>query len=256
MKSHNSTRKAVGKITSTSLSGLIGLLFSFGLSLTLNAQDSATSTVLDRYGNLDVERTGPTIDAELGRKMLRRGNTYLNLERYDEAIEEYRKAISADPNLAEAFRNLANIHLSREDFASAKPMLARFIALQTDVSAALIAAVQTLGQLERNDRNYSAAIEYDLRAIALLPNDDSQVHIMANTYNNAGDQEKAIAIYEAAADVQPNNAFFHRSLGRILENQGELQRALDAYRRAAETDPDSSFYADLVAGLEQRLSRI
>lgn len=225
------------------------------LSTTVPAQDSATGNVLDRYGNLDVERTSHTIDAELGRKMLRRGNTYLNLERYDEAIEEYRRALSADPNLAEALRNLANIFLYQEDFRAAKPLLARFIKLQTEASASLIAAVQTLGQLERDDENFDTAIEYDLRAIELVPTDDSQIHIMANTYNNAGDQEKALAIYQAATRAQPNNAFFYRSMGRILEGQGELELALDAYRQAAATDPDSTFYSDLVTSLEQRISR-
>jgi len=232
------------------------LALSLASSLTTNAwgQDSAASNVLERYGNLDVERTGPTIDADLGRKMLRRGNTYLNLERYDEAIEEYRRALSADPNLAEAMRNLANIYLFQEDYSAAKPLLARFIRLQTQASAALIAAVQTLGQLERNDENFEVAIDYDLRAIELVPTDDSQVHIMANTYNNAGDQEKALAIYRAATRAQPNNAFFYRSMGRILEDQGELAQALDAYRQAAATDPDSTFYANLVESLEKRVS--
>ena len=219
------------------------------------AQDSAASSVLDRYGTLDLERTGPTIDAELALKMLRRGNTYLNLERYDEAIEEYRRALSADPNLAEALRNLANIYLFQEDFTAAKPLLARFIALQSQPSASLIAAVQTLGQLERNDGNFETALEYDLRAIALVPDDDSQVHIMANTYNNAGESDKAIAIYEAATRAQPGNAFFYRSLGRILENQGNLEQALHAYQQAATIDPDSSFYADLAEALEKRINR-
>lgn len=219
------------------------------------AQDSATGNILERYGNLDVERSGATIDTELARKMLRRGNTYLNLERYEEAIEEYRKAISADPNLQEALRNLANIYLFLDRGQQAKPLLARFIALQETTSASLIAAVQTLGQLERDAGNFDAAIDYDLRAIRLSPNDDSQIHIMANTYNNAGAADKAIQIYQAATEAQPGNAFFHRSLGRILEQQGHLAEALDAYRAAASLDPESDFYPQLVEGLEQRLAR-
>lgn len=250
MNSHNSQslRHLLLQIPTTFLLVLF-------LTASVWGQDSATGNVLNRYGNLDVERTGPTIDAELGRKMLRRGNTYLNLERYDEAIEEYRRALSADPNLAEAVRNLANIYLFQEDFDAAKPLLARFITLQTEASASLIAAVQTLGQLERDDENFDTAIEYDLRAIELVPTDDSQVHIMANTYNNAGAKEKALAIYQAGTRAQPNNAFFYRSMGRILESQGELEQALDAYRQAAATDPDSTFYSDLVDSLEQRVSR-
>ena len=84
---------------------------SFSLSATpALAQDTATSNLLDRYSGLEITREGPTIDAELAQKMFRRGNTYSNLQRYEEAIEEYRKAISADPNFANAIRNLANIY--------------------------------------------------------------------------------------------------------------------------------------------------
>lgn len=221
----------------------------------VSAQNSATGTVLERYGNLNVQRSGATIDAELARKMLRRGNTYSNLQRYDEAIEEYRKAISADPNLAEALRNLANIYLYQERYTEAKPLLAQFIALQQQTSAALIAAVQTLGQLEREDDNFAAAIDYDLRAIALVPEDDSQVHIMANTYNNAGETDFAIRVYRAAVEAQPDNAFFYRSLGRLLEQQGDDEQALNAYRQASSKDPESDFYANLVDSLERRLQR-
>ena len=230
---------------------LLGLLTASSVS----AQNNATGDLLERYGNLDVERAGATIDAELARKMLRRGNTYSNLQRYEEAIEEYRKAISADPNLAEALRNLANLYYFLERYDETKPLLARFIALQDQPSAALIAAVQTLGQLHRQDGEYDAALPYDLRAIALVPEDDSQVHVMANTYNNAGDADKAIAVYRAAIEVQPDNAFFHRSLGRILESEGHLEQALAAYREARDRDPESSFYADLVDALERRLHR-
>jgi tetratricopeptide (TPR) repeat protein len=160
------------------------------------AQIDGAASVLQRYGNLDIERTGPTIDAELGQKYLRRGNTYSNLERFEEAIDEYKKAISADPSLADALRNLANTYYYLERFDEAKPLLARFIRLQTTTTASLIAAVTTLGELERADGNYAASIAYDLHAIELDSDNDSQVHIMANTYNNAGEADKAIAVYQ------------------------------------------------------------
>lgn len=218
------------------------------------AQDGAAS-VLQRYGNLDVERTGPTIDAELAQKYLRRGNTYSNLERFEEAIDEYRKAISADPSLSDAIRNLANTYYYLERYDEAKPLLARFIRLQSTTTASLIAAVTTLGELERRDENYQAAIEYDLRAIELDADNDSQVHIMANTYNNAGEADMAIAIYRKAVEVMPGNAFFDRSLGRILEQEGRIAEALAAYESASEKNPDSDFYSNLVESLRARLQR-
>ncbi|MDA1370189.1 MAG: tetratricopeptide repeat protein [Proteobacteria bacterium] len=225
------------------------------LSGSAYTQDSAASNLLDRYGGLDIERVGPTIDRDLAEKMFRRGNTYSNLQRYEEAVAEYRKAISADPNYVEAIRNLANTYYFLERYDEAKPLLTRFIELQTAISASLIAAVSTLATLERQSGNYAVSIDYDLRAIELDPLNDSQVHIMANTYNNAGDAEKAIKVYRAAIEIMPANAFFNRSLGRILEQEGRLDEALLAYESAADKDPESEFYANLVDSTRRRLGR-
>lgn len=235
------------------LSISIASLAILALSTASIAQDDGPASVLQRYGNLDIERTGPTIDAELGQKYLRRGNTYSNLERFEEAIDEYRKAISADPNLADAIRNLANTYYYLERFNEAKPLLARFIRLQTTTTASLIAAVTTLGELERSDGNYEESITYDLQAIELDSDNDSQVHIMANTYNNAGEADKAIAIYQKAVEVMPDNAFFDRSLGRILEQENRIEDALQAYESAAAKNPDSDFYSKLVESTRSRL---
>jgi len=232
--------------------GISQLLFCASISY---AQNDGAASVLERYGNLDVERTGPTIDAELAQKYYRRGNTYSNLERYEEAIAEYRKSISADPNSSDAIRNLANTYYFLEMYSEAKPLLARFINLQTSITAALIAAVSTLGELERIDGNYAGSIEYDLRAIELDPLNDSQVHIMANTYNNAGEPDKAISIYRTAIEIMPNNGFLDRSMGRILEQENRLEDALLAYESAAQKNPDSDFYTNLVESTRTRLNR-
>lgn len=199
--------------------------------------------------------TGAAVDTELAARMFRRGNVYSNLERYEEAIEEYRKAIAADPNFVEAIRNLANIHYFLERNDEARPLLARYIELQTEVTAGLIAAVSTLGELERAAGDFEAALPYDLRAIELDRGNDSQVHVMANTYNNGGDADKAIEVYRAAIEAMPENAFFDRSLGRILEQENRLDEALAAYESAMAKDPDSEFYADLVEATRRRLDR-
>lgn len=230
------------------------ILYTTALLLSGNSSAQNSAAIMERYNNLGLIPDGPTVDAELGQKMLRRGNTYSNLQRYDEAVAEYRKAIAADPSLAEAFRNLANVYYFLERYEEAKPVLARYIDLQSQPSAALLAAVQTLGELERQDGNFDTAIEYDLRAIALDSDNDSQVHIMANTYNNAGHADKAILVYQTAIDVMPGNAFFDRSLGRILQAEGRLHEALAAYQSAAAKDPDSEFYANLAKSLEQQLN--
>ena len=196
----------------------------------------------------------PTIDAELAQRLFRRGNTYSNLERYDEAIDEYKQAMVADPNFGDAIRNLANTYYFLQRYQEAKPLLARYIAMTSEPTAALIASISTLGNLERQDGNYDVSLGYDLRSIEFDPNNDSQVHIMGNTYNNAGHTDKAIQIYRAGITAQPENAFFYRTLGRFLEQENRLEEALAEYEAAAEKNPDSDFYENLVETTRARLT--
>ncbi|MDP2283806.1 MAG: tetratricopeptide repeat protein, partial [Pseudohongiella sp.] len=159
------------------------------------------------------------------------------------------------PNLADAYRNLANIFLSKERFNEAITMLARFIALQSDErSTPLVASLKTIGELLRRAERFQESIDYDIRAIAADPRDESQIHIMANRYDNAGDSDKAIRIYEQATISIPDNAFMNRNLGRLLEREGRLQDALVQYQRAAETDPSAQYYRELVQNIEARLA--
>ncbi len=64
---------------------------------------------------------------------------------------------------------------------------------------------------------------------------------MASTYNNNGYTDMAIRIYQAGIRAMPGNAFFDRSLGRILKQEGRLEEALSTYGSAATKDPNSSF---------------
>ena len=50
------------------------------------------------------QQTAATVDVELGQRHYRRGNTYNNLQRFDEAIAEYQLSITADPSFADSFR--------------------------------------------------------------------------------------------------------------------------------------------------------
>ncbi len=234
----------------------LGMVLAAGTVNVTAQSGSAASDTINRYGGLNVERAGDTIDAELGQTHYRRGNTYSNLERYDEAIAEYQLAVTADANFADSYRNLANIYYFQKRYDDAIPMLARFIALQEQQgpTAGLIASLNTLGQLLRDAGRFEEAMDVDLRAIQYDPENTSQMFVMGNTYYNAGRAEDAIRIYEQALTVKPNDAFIHRTLGRIYEEENRLDDALAQYRAAAELDTSSQFYKDLVSGLEARIA--
>lgn len=204
---------------------------------------------------LQAQQTSGVVDRELGQRHYRRGNTYNNLERFDEAITEYQLSVTADPEFADAYRNLANILYFQKRHVEAIPMFQRFIALQNEPSAGLIAALNTLGQLLRDERRFEEALPVDLQAIEQDPKNASQIYVMGNTYFNAGFADEAAQIFEQALRVMPDDAYLHRSLGRMYEDMGRLEEALAQYRAAAAIDTDSDFYQDLVSTLEARLAR-
>lgn len=238
----------------TSVVALVAGLLIIG-PLSAQPADAFLQQVLSRYAG--ATRNAPVVDAELAQRLFRRGNTYSNLERYEQAIEEFEASIVADPTFAEAYRNLANTFYFLERYSEAKPHFARYIwlTLEEEPNTAIRAAVRTLGDLERQDGNFEEAIALDLRSIALEPDNDSMIHIMGNTYNNAGDTDKAIRIYQAGIAAQPDNAYFYRTVGRFLEQEGRLEEALAQYETAAQRDPESDFYTDLADAVRARLGR-
>lgn len=227
------------------------------LTLGAGALMLAAMPVSAQTGATQQEQAVASSTNELAQRHYRRGNTYNNLERFDDAVTEYQLAVAADPNLADAYRNLANIFLSQDKFNEAIVNLERFIALQSSQpSTPLTASLKTVGELLRRAERFEEAIDYDIRAIAADPRDDSQVHLMANRYDNAGHTDKAIRIYQQAVMSIPDNAFMNRNLGRLLEREGELEAALAQYKKAAETDTSAQYYRELIQNLEARLAQI
>ncbi len=200
-------------------------------------------------------RAPSVIDPELADRHFRRGNTYNNLERLEDAANEYELALTANPNHAEAVRNLANIYYIQERDEETIELLRRYIVLEKEPTTPLVASYNTLGQLLRDAKRYDESIEIDVEAIKHDPENTSQVFIMANTYFNEGLTENAIRIYETALTINPNDAFLHRSLGRMYEDMGRLEDALAQYRSASELDVGSQFYRNLVSDLESRLAQ-
>lgn len=77
------------KLPIKALSSAIALALLISMAPGLQAQQTGNSA-LSRLGGLEMERNAATIDAELSQRHNRRGNTYSNLERHEDAIEEYR----------------------------------------------------------------------------------------------------------------------------------------------------------------------
>lgn len=231
----------------TSLSLLVpaalALLLSVAISLPAVAQQGGSSA-----------NDNPNVDTELAIRHYRRGNTYNNLERFEDALEEYRLSVAAHPEFLDSYRNMGNILYHLERFEEAIPMYRNFIELYDGPpDTALRSALTRVSDLLRERENYERAIDYDLQSVQADRDNRSLVFLVANDYLNAGHPDKALQVYEKAVELNPGDAFMHRTLGRMYDEQDLLEEALIHYRQAAELDRSSDFYRELIRDTEERI---
>jgi TolB-like protein/Tfp pilus assembly protein PilF len=128
---------------------------------------------------------------------------------YDRADAFYRQALAHDPNFAEAAAELARNRLWRHWYIS-------FLAP---------------GELEE----VKSIID---RALTLAPN-SPQAHVALGLFLYWGHRqyEMALAEFNRALELQPNNALARRGCAAVYRRRGEWERSLANSQRAQEVDP-------------------
>jgi tetratricopeptide (TPR) repeat protein len=123
-----------------------------------------------------------------------KGNTMCELNKYDEAIECYDKAIELNPNNADAYNNKGTV----------------------------------LSEL----RNYHQAIECYDKAIALSKNDDIIYYNKGNALCELNKYDEAIEYYDKAIELNPNNADAYNNKAYALFKSLRRKKARESLNRA------------------------
>ena len=132
------------------------------------------------------------------------GNAYLNIHKYDLALEEYKKAISIDPQ-PNFYNNLCLAYNQKQE--------------------------------------YDKALEACNQALALYPGHTSALINRGNTFRLQGEYDKAIEDYTqslqaapAGDNYNPPMAYINRALA--YEAKGEAAKAQEDLKKACELDPN------------------
>jgi tetratricopeptide (TPR) repeat protein len=143
-----------------------------------------------------------------------RGTALQELKRFDEALASYDKAIALTPDYAEAFynRGLGLQRLKRFDEALASYDQA--IAVKSDFAEAICNRAATLRELKRLDE---ALASYD-QAIALKPDVAEAFFSRGIVQQELKRLDEALASYDQAIALKPGyaEAFWNRALGMLL----------------------------------------
>ena len=204
-----------------------------------------------------------------------RGITYLNDERYSEAVTAFQNAIALDPDFTTAHYNLGLTYLKMETYPRAVDALQKTTTLDRNYKAAYHAlALAYLGQQElgkardaardalKLDPNYQPARSL-LEAIdpnftpsetqSATPSEPAQPvkqqptvkprqethYELGIAYQNSKMHTEAIAEFQKAIDLDPDFIAAHTSLGEVYLEMGQLDDAENSANAALRIDANS-----------------
>ena len=139
------------------------------------------------------------------------------------AREDAERAIALDPNSAAGYLALATIHIGYDlDWEGARASLDKAGTLQpgsADLLGNRSTVEEMLGRLHE-------AIELQKEAIALDPLQPGSYVLLGNLLYEAGSYEEASTAFHKALELNPEHAFAHEGLGKVILAQGHPNEAL------------------------------
>jgi TolB-like protein/class 3 adenylate cyclase/Tfp pilus assembly protein PilF len=159
-----------------------------------------------------------------------------------QAIEWFRKAVTADPSFAQAWAGLADAYAvlpgysaisPQEACAEARAAAGRALALDPglgEAHAALGLAAETEWNWEEAEREYRRALE-------LAPGYATAYHWYGNFLYSRGRMDEALAALRRALELDPVSLPVHMAMGNVLLYDRRIDEAIDFYGKGIEMDP-------------------
>jgi len=192
------------------------------------------------------------------------GNACAVLNKTDEAITHYERAIELQPNNAEAHNNLGYIFLQLKNPHLAAGCLTKALKIRPEYAD----AHNNLGLAHKDMGALNEALKCFKRAITLAPDYLAARNNLGMVLRTMGRPDEASPHFEHALARNPNYAEARNNLGNALRDMGKLDEAQAEYERALSINPeyaeahsnlgniykDKSMFGEAIASYERALS--
>lgn len=190
---------------------------------------------------LNVAPGEPNLDTKLAWAYVTAGNQMLEAGQLEEAEAAYQSALEVVPAYAEAYQGLARLAWEgRGERPAALAALQRAIALAPANFRSYLLMGDIVGQKDpvAAERWYQQA-ESVLRETSDASSAEFHAHL-GLVYDHQGRYADAITELQAAIQLEPDNPWYHNSLGDAYLRSQETEKARQAYRLAIEIDPSNT----------------
>ena len=177
------------------------------------------------------------------KELVARGDSYAAQKKYEEAILDYRSALTQDPKLGVAHAHLAEAYLQNDAGNNAlKEFLRAAELLPDDVDAQLKA-----GRLLLLAGRFEDARTLAEKALAKNPSSVEAQVLKGNATLGLKDIDAAIQDVNDAINLDPTDARSYAAIGAMQLTKGRQAEAEASFRKAVQTQP-SSVIAQLALG--------
>lgn len=167
-------------------------------------------------------------------KHLLLGNKLLEQRQIKPAIACYRRAITLQPELIEAYWQLGEILMSSGKVAVAIACYQQALKIDKSNSHSYF----LLGNALTQNKQFSKAIAVYQQAAAIESHNADIWHNLGEAFYESQQWQKAISAYQRAIALNPDNSWSHNNLGNAWLKTEQWQPAADSFHRAIALKPD------------------
>jgi Flp pilus assembly protein TadD len=164
------------------------------------------------------------------------GAALFKMDREDEAIAHFQKALEIKPDFAEAHNNLGNLLFQKGRADEAINQYQTALQIKPDYAEAWY----NFGNALLQKGNVDEAISHFQRALQIKPDYMEACNNLGDALLQQGRVGEAIAQHQKALQITPDNAKAHDNLGIALFQQGRVDEAIAQYQKALQITPDNA----------------
>jgi tetratricopeptide (TPR) repeat protein len=174
------------------------------------------------------------INANNAIELTRQGNTFLQLQRYEDALKVYEKAVNLKPNYVQGWFGQGKALFALKKYQAALDSYDQAIQIQPDYQEAWNERGFTLMNLQR----YQEALASFDRSLQINQNSPEIWSTKGDALRNLNQYDQAITAYDQAIQLQADNYIFWYKKGLSWQNLKNYEQAITAFTKTVELKPD------------------